>query len=124
MPSQRNLNLNNNQAQQVYSGETPYPTFVVEIQEINLWSERDLPNNQPSYPPKDIEKEKEDSRPQVNPPPFLERLIHSSQHILEETELLGELKNMCVKIPSSNLLRILPSKISLSKRNVSNTLGG
>ena len=30
------LNSNNRQAQQVYSGEPSCPTYVVEIQEINL----------------------------------------------------------------------------------------
>ena len=47
MPAQPNPNPNNRQAQQVYSGETSYPTYAVEIQEINLRSGRVLPDNQP-----------------------------------------------------------------------------
>jgi hypothetical protein len=78
MPAQPNLNPNNRQAQQVYSGETSYPAYVVEIQEINLRSGRVLPDNQPPSPPEELEEEKEESVPQANPPPFPERLIHPS----------------------------------------------
>ena len=34
----------------------------------------------------------------ANQLPILKILIHSSQHALEQTEILGELKNLCVKI--------------------------
>lgn len=43
IPNQPNLNPNNKKAQQVYSGETSYPTYVVKIQEINLRSGEVLP---------------------------------------------------------------------------------
>jgi len=99
MPAQPNPNLNNRQAQQVYSGETSYPTYAVEIQEINLRSRRVLPDNQPPSPPRESEEEREESMPRVNPPPFPERLTHPVQPTPEENELLGELKNLCVKIP-------------------------
>ena len=74
MPAQPNLNPNNRQAHQVYSGETSYPAYSVEIQEINLRSERVLPDNQPLPPPREVEEEREESRPKLNPPPFPERL--------------------------------------------------
>jgi len=50
----------------------------MEIQEINLRSGRVLPYNHPPSPPKEFEEEKEESVPQVNPPPYPERLIHPS----------------------------------------------
>jgi len=98
MHAQPNSNPNNKQEQQVYSGETSYPAYVVEIQEINLRSRRVLPNNQPRSSPEELEEEKKESVPKANQTPFPEILIHSNQHTLEETELLGELKNLCVKI--------------------------
>ena len=73
MPAQPNPNLNNKQAPQVYYGETSYPAYVVEIQEINLRSGRVLPDNQPPPPCRDVEEEREESNLKVNPP-FLERL--------------------------------------------------
>ena len=48
-----------------------------------------LPDNHPPSPPKEIEEEKEESTPQVNPPPFPKRLIDPSQQTLEETKLMG-----------------------------------
>jgi hypothetical protein len=99
MPAQPNLNPNNKQAQQVYSGETSYPAYVVEIQEINLRSGRVLPDNHPPSPPEELEEEKEESTPQVNPPPFPERLIHPNQHTPEEVELMGGHKKW--KIPTN-----------------------
>ena len=71
VPTQENVNRNNKQAQQVYSGETSYLAYVVEIQEMNLRSGRVLPNNLPPYPPEALDEEKEESIPQANPPPFL-----------------------------------------------------
>lgn len=58
-----------------------------------------LSNNKPPSPPKEHEEEKEESVPQENTPPFPEFLTHPFQHTLEGTELLGELKNLFVKIP-------------------------
>jgi len=70
----------------------------MEIQEINLRFGRVLPDGHPPYPPEELEQEQEESVPQVNPPPFSKRLIHPSQCTIQEVELLGELKNLCVKI--------------------------
>jgi len=56
----------------VYTGETSYPAYAVEIQEINLRSERVLPNNQPPPPPRESDGEREERIPRVNPPPFPE----------------------------------------------------
>jgi len=108
MPDQPNPYLNNRQAQQVYNGETSYPAYAVEIQEINLRSRRVIPDNQYPSQPKETEEEKEDSVPQVSPPPFPKILIHPNQHTLEETELLGELKNLCVKIPLLQAIKDVP----------------
>jgi len=75
MPAQPNLNLNKRKEQQVYNGETSYPTYAGEIQEINLMSRRVLPNNRPPSPPAELEEEKEEIVPQENTPPFPEILI-------------------------------------------------
>ena len=107
MPTQLNPNPNNRQAQQVYTRETKCPTYVVEIQEINLRSGKTLPCRQP--PPLEDDEDKHESEPKAIPP-FLERLIVTTQPNPEETELLGELKNMCVEIPSK-LLWMFPSTI-------------
>jgi len=66
MSSQPNPNPNNRQAQQVYSGETSYPAYAVEIQEINLGSGRVLSDNQTPCPPKESEEEREESMPRVS----------------------------------------------------------
>ena len=71
----------------------------MEIQEINLRSGRVLPDNQPPSPPRERDEEREERMPRVNPPPFLEILTHLVEPTPEENELLGELKNLCVKIP-------------------------
>ena len=68
----------------------------MEIQEINLRSGKVLPDSQP--PPKEDEEEKQESEPKAIPP-FPERLIVAMQPNPKETELLGELKQLCVKIP-------------------------
>jgi len=73
MPTQPNPNPNNRQAQQVYSGETSYATYAVEIQEINLRSRRILLNDQPPSPHSGVEEERGESNLEVNPP-FPERL--------------------------------------------------
>ena len=96
MPAQLNPNPNNRQAQQVYTGETTCPTYAVEIQEINLRSGKVLPDSQP--PPKEDEVEEQESEPKAIPP-FLERLTVATQPNLEETKLLRELEQLCVKIP-------------------------
>lgn len=96
MPTQPNPNPDNRQTQQVYTGETTCHTYAVEIQEINLRSRKVLPECQP--PPLEEEEEKQESEPQAIPP-FPERLTVTTQPNLEEDELLGELKQLCVKIP-------------------------
>lgn len=68
----------------------------MEIQEINLRSGKTLLDRQP--PPIEDEDEKQESEPKAIPP-FLERLTVTTQPNPEETELLGELKQLCVKIP-------------------------
>jgi len=68
----------------------------VEIQEINLRSGNVLPDSQP--PPKEDEEEKQESEPKAIPP-FPERLTGTTHPTPEETELLGELKQLCEKIP-------------------------
>jgi len=44
----------------------------------------------------------------LNPPPFPERLTQPLQPTPEETELLGELKNVCVKIPLLQAIKYVP----------------
>jgi len=68
----------------------------VEIQQINLRSRKTLPDRQP--PPPEDEEDKQESEPKAIPP-FPERLIATTQPNPEEDELLGELKQLCVKIP-------------------------
>jgi len=106
--AQPNPNLNNKQAHQVYSRETSYPTYAVEIQETNLRFGRVLPDNQPLPPPREVEDEREESMPKVNPPPFLKRLTQPLQPTPEETKLLVELKNLCVKIPLLQAIKYVP----------------
>lgn len=65
------MNLNNKKAQQVYSGETSYPAYAVEIQELVLRSRRVLLDNHPYSSPKNLEGEKEESFPNVNAHPIL-----------------------------------------------------
>ena len=80
----------------------------MEIQEINLRSGRVLLDNQPLPPHREVEEEREESIPKVNPPPFLERSTQPLQPTPEETELLGELKNLCVKIPLLQAIKDVP----------------
>jgi len=68
----------------------------VEIQEINLRSGKTLPDRQP--PPPEDEEDKQESEPKAIPP-FPERLRVTTQPDPEENELLGELKQLCVRIP-------------------------
>lgn len=71
IPAQPNPNLNNRQAQQVYCEEPSCPTYVVEIQEINLQYGKVIPDSQP--PPREDEVDKEESEPKAIPH-FPERL--------------------------------------------------
>ncbi len=98
MPAQLNPKPNNRQAQQTYGGETSYPTYAIEIQNINLRSGRILLDNQPPSLHKEVEEKREESNLKANPP-FPERLAQPHQPTLEETKLLGELEILCVKIP-------------------------
>lgn len=107
MPAQPNLNPNNRQTQQIYSGETSYPTYAVEIREINLRSGKILPDNKPPSPHREVEEEREERKLKVNPP-FPERLAQPLQPAPEENELLGELKNLCVKIPLLQEIKDVP----------------
>ena len=61
----------------------------MEIQEINLGSGKTLPDSQP--PPPEDEEDHQESEP--NP---------------EEDELLGELKQLCVKIPLLQAIKDVP----------------
>ena len=79
----------------------------MEIQEINLRSGIFLLDNQPPPPPSEVEKEREESILKVNPP-FLERLTQPLEPTPEETELLGELKNLCVKISLFQAIKDVP----------------
>ena len=75
-----------------------------------------LLDNQP--PPKEDEEEKHESEPKAIPP-FPERLTRTTQPTLEETELLGELKQLCVNIPLLQAIRMCLYTTRLSKRSVS-----
>lgn len=59
-------------------------------------------------PLEELEEEKEESAPQVNPPPYPENLVHPKRHTPEEDELHGELKNFCVKIPLLEAIKDVP----------------
>ena len=65
MSAQPNLNPKNKQAQQVYNGEAPYPTYVVEIQEINLRFGKVLLDVHPQPPINNPKEEKREHVPQV-----------------------------------------------------------
>ena len=77
----------------------------MEIQEINLRSGKTLPDCQP--PPLEYEEEKQESEPKAIPP-FPEQLTVTTQPNPEETELLGELKQLCVKIPLLQAIKDVP----------------
>ena len=108
MLAQPNPKLDNKQAQQVYSGKPSYPAYAVDIQEINLRSGRVLLDKKPLPPPRESEEEREEIMPKVNPPPFPERLTHLVQPTPEENELLGELKNLCVRITLLQVIKDVP----------------
>ena len=98
----------------MYSGETSYPIYVVDIQEINLRSGRILPDNQPPSPQREVEEEREESNLKINPP-FPERLTQPLQPTPKETELLGELKNLRVKILLLQAIKDVPIYNNLIK---------
>ena len=79
----------------------------MEILEINLRSGRVLLDNQPPPPLREVEEEREERNLKVNPP-FPKRLAQPLQPTPEETELLGELKNLCVNIPLLQAIKDVP----------------
>lgn len=95
----------------------------MENKEINLRYGRVLPYNQPPSPPKEIDEDKEGSAPQANAPPYLERLVHPNHHTPEEVELLGELKNLCVKIPLLQASKDVPIYNKLIKEKCFKRIG-
>jgi len=123
MHAQPYWNPTNRQAQQVYSGDTSYPTYSMEIHQNNLRSGRVLPDKKPPSPPRESEEEREESMPEVNPPAFPEILTHPVHHTLEENELLGELKNLCVKILLLQAIKDIPIYKSLIKEKCFKHLG-
>eukprot|EP00253_Pinus_taeda_P030064 PITA_30064 len=75
------------------------------VEEINLRSGKVLPKRQP--PPLEEEEERQESEPQAIPP-FPERLLATTQPNPKEDELLGELKQLCVKIPLLQAIKDVP----------------
>ena len=71
----------------------------MEIQEINLRSEKVLWDFHPPSLLEELEEEKKENAPQANVPPYHDNLIQPKQHTPEEEKLLGESKKLCVKIP-------------------------
>ena len=92
----------------------------MEIQEINLKSGNVLLDRQP--PPREVEEDKEVTEPKANPP-FPERLSMTVQPSPEETELLGELKHLCVKIPIIQAIKDVPTYNRLIKEKCFRNLG-
>ena len=80
----------------------------MEIHEVNIRLGRVILENHPPSPPIEIEEENEEDNTQIQQPPFLEHLIHPSQHTLEETKLLGELEKLCVNIPLLQAIKDVP----------------
>jgi len=77
----------------------------VAIHEINLRPGKVLSDSQP--PPKEDEEEKQESEPKAIPP-FSERLIGTKQPNPKEVELLGKLKQYCVKVPLLQAIKDVP----------------
>ena len=77
----------------------------MEIQEINPRSGKTLPDCQP--PPPEDEENKQKSEPKAIPP-FPERLTVTTQPNQEENELMGELKQLCVRIPLLQAIKDVP----------------
>lgn len=80
MPTLSNPKVKNKKAQQFYNWETSYLAYVVEIQEINLWSEKILLDDHLPSPLEYIEEGEGDSTLQANAPPYTETLVKSKQH--------------------------------------------
>jgi len=68
---------------------------------------RVLLDNQPPPPPREVEEEIGEINLKVNAP-FPERLAQPLQPTPEEIELMGELKNICVKIPFLQAIKDVP----------------
>jgi hypothetical protein len=100
LPSQPTPNPNNKQAQPVYNNDTTYQTYLVELQEINLRSGKILQQQPKLIEIEEYEKENI-TLPQPQAPPYPEILQERKTYTSEEKELLGELKNLCIKIPPS-----------------------
>ena len=94
----------------------------MEIQEINLRNRRVLLYKQPPTPPREVEKEREEIILKVNPP-FPKRLTQPLHPTPEETELLGELKNLCVNIPLLQAIKYVPIYNKLFKEKFFKHLG-
>jgi hypothetical protein len=91
----------------MYNNEATYQTYSLDVQEINLRSGKVL--QQPPKLIKDSEPEKDDViLPQPQVPPYPERLNVKKSYTSEENELLGELKNLCVKIPLLQAIKDVP----------------
>lgn len=56
--------------------------------------------------------------PKANPPPFPKRLTEPIQSTPEETELMGELKNLCVQIPLLQAIEDVPFYNKLIKEKL------
>ena len=81
------------------------PNLCCGDSEIILRSGKVLPNSQ--SPPREVEEDKEESEPKAIPP-FPERLSVIFQPTPKETELLGELQHLCVKIPLLHDIKDVP----------------
>ena len=79
-------------------------------------------DNEPTPPPREVEEEKEEINIKVNPP-VPERLAQPLQPTPKKTELLGELKNMCVKIPLLQAIKYVPIYNKLIKEKCFKNIG-
>ena len=93
----------------------------MEIQEINLRSGKTLLDRQP--PPLEDEEDKQESEPNTTPP-FPERITVTTQPDPEENELLGELKQLRVRIPLLQAIKDVLIYNKLVKESVSGTQAG
>eukprot|EP00253_Pinus_taeda_P024767 PITA_24767 len=78
------------------------------------------PNNRQAQ--QEVEEDKEESESKAIPP-FPERLSRTTQPTPEETELLGELKQLCVKIPLLQAIKYVPIYNKLIKEKFFSHLG-
>ena len=92
----------------------------MEIQEINLRSGKTLLDHQP--PLLEDEEDKLESEPKATPP-FPERVIVTTEPDPEENEILGELKQLCVKIPLLQAIKDVPIYNKLVKEKCFRHLG-